>query len=33
MDTPAADAAAKGWARWLTEHGANNPKASTQAMF
>jgi len=33
MDTPAADAAAKGWVRWLTEHGAIHPKASTQAMF
>ena len=33
MDTPAADAAAKGWVRWLTAHGANRPNASTQAMF
>lgn len=33
MDTEAADAAAAGWVRWLTEHGAKRPNASTQAMF
>jgi hypothetical protein len=33
MDTEAAAAAAAGWVRWLTKHGAKSPNASTQAMF
>lgn len=33
MDTVKAAAAAAGWKRWLIEHGAKSPNASTQAMF
>jgi hypothetical protein len=33
MDTPAAAAAAARWVHWLTDHGAQSPNASTQAMF
>jgi hypothetical protein len=33
MDTPTAAAAAADWVRWLTDHGAHSPNASTQAMF